>query len=123
MARTKEERNAWLRAWRKRTPGLAFKRYHRARMRNKYGMPPERYDYLLLAQHSKCLICKSFMHIPTADSRVRNGKSVVVDHDHETGEVRGLLCNNCNRALGLFSHNVETLELAHRYMKHWESMK
>ena len=37
-----------------------------------------------------------------------NGKSrFSVDHNHETGEVRGLLCNNCNRAFGLLGDNVE----------------
>ena len=40
-----------------------------------------------------------------------------VDHCHETGKIRGLLCHNCNRALGLFKDNVEFLERAILYLK------
>lgn len=42
---------------------------------------------------------------------------LVVDHDHNTGVVRGLLCHNCNRALGLLQDNPETLEVAIAYLK------
>jgi hypothetical protein len=63
-----------------------------AHLRNKYGITIEEYDTLLLAQGGVCGICKQ----PPSE------RYLAVDHDHETGEVRGLLCIGCNVALGLF---------------------
>lgn len=40
-----------------------------------------------------------------------------IDHDHETGKVRGLLCNNCNRAIGLLGDSVSTLLDAVEYLR------
>jgi hypothetical protein len=122
--RSKEDRNAWLRDWRKRKPELAFGRYFRARMRNKYHWPPERYEYILMAQGGKCLICREFLQVATPHSRTsRTSRSAVVDHDHAMDEARGILCNNCNRALGLFSHNIDTMERAANYIRNWERLK
>lgn len=42
---------------------------------------------------------------------------LVVDHDHATGKVRGLLCHNCNRALGLLHDNPVTINNALEYLK------
>jgi hypothetical protein len=58
----------------------------------------------LLSSQKSCTIC---------------GKEerLVVDHDHETGKVRGLLCNHCNRGLGHFRDNIEFLEDAIKYLR------
>lgn len=58
-------------------------------MKRKYGIGLEEYNLLLESQDGKCAIC-----------RVEPKKlSLSVDHDHDTGEVRGLLCPRCNRAV------------------------
>jgi hypothetical protein len=58
----------------------------------------------LKATQTRCLICNS-------------DEKLVVDHDHETGKIRGMLCNHCNRGLGHFRDNPELLEKAKDYLK------
>jgi hypothetical protein len=60
----------------------------------------------LLEQKYKCAICFE-----------RPNHRLAVDHDHYTGRVRGLLCKNCNRALGYFKDNMEHLQNAVGYLK------
>lgn len=66
------------------------------------------YDKLLEKQNGKCAICGT--ETPGGPGRFH------IDHDHPTGEIRGLLCNNCNRALGLFKDNPEILMVAAQYL-------
>lgn len=47
-------------------------------------------------------------------------EQLVVDHDHSTGEVRDLLCHNCNRALGLLQDSIENTKAALNYLKKWK---
>lgn len=54
-----------------------------------YGLTEEEYQILWNSQGGKCAICGK-----------ESGKALCVDHDHKTGKVRGLLCDNCNAALG-----------------------
>lgn len=58
----------------------------------------------LKATQTKCLICNS-------------DEKLVVDHDHKTEKIRGMLCNHCNRGLGHFRDNQELLEKAKDYLK------
>lgn len=76
-------------------------------LRLKFGMTLEDYDSMLEQQDGKCAICKS------EDSK---GKRFSVDHNHKTGEVRGLLCNPCNAALGLLKDSPEIINSAKEYL-------
>lgn len=69
------------------------------------------YDAMLKAQGGRCAICRS--------SSVRNGSQKVlhVDHDHDFGHVRGLLCSPCNKALGGFRDSPSLLRAAARYVE------
>ena len=83
--------------------------------KSRYGLTPEDFQCLWFSQAACCAIC----HTPLDDSfgRHHNRNKVVVDHNHKTGNVRGLLCTMCNKGLGLFKDNVEYLERAGDYIK------
>lgn len=75
--------------------------YKRAwKLRTKYGINPEQFDEMLEAQNGVCAICKK---------ECPSGTRLSVDHDHETGQVRALLCKNCNLVIGYAHENVEIL--------------
>lgn len=75
-------------------------RSHRSKLRCQYGLTLDDYDEMLEVQNGGCAICGM-----TPED---HGKRLYVDHDHETGETRGLLCHNCNVAIG-FLHNSQEL--------------
>lgn len=75
--------------------------------KSKYGLDEKQYLNLFKVQNNKCQICK----IPFTEVRA------CVDHNHETNKVRGLLCDNCNTALGLFKDTIHNLENAIKYLK------
>lgn len=111
------QRNGWLRDWCKRHPEARFLRYMRHRLKKKYGITILEYTQMLRDQERKCAICKREMHVTSMEDRSRNGKSATVDHDSATGVVRGLLCNNCNRAIGLLEHDVTVMQNAIEYLR------
>lgn len=80
------------------------------RYKKRYGITLSEYKEKLAAQNFKCLICG----VSEKDSRQ---KKLVVDHCHNTNEVRGLLCHNCNCGLGHFVDNVEVLQKAITYLQ------
>ena len=71
-------------------------------LRRNYGITLEDYDRMLQDQGGACMVC-----LTTAESQ-RYGR-LHIDHDHETGEVRGLLCHHCNTALGLLNEDVSRM--------------
>lgn len=73
-----------------------------------YGITPEEFESMKLAQGNKCAICGS------ADW---GRPSPSIDHDHETGKVRGLLCNRCNRTLGLAEDSIPLLIKMAKYLR------
>ena len=79
----------------------------------RYGMTPPEYEAMLEAQGGLCAICEQ----PETSKRGGVVRRLAVDHCHETGEVRGLLCNNCNRALGMFGDSPATLAGAIAYLE------
>ncbi len=83
-------------------------------LKYRYKLSIEEFEYLRQEQEGKCAICRNELEIHP-DSSVRT-KKVAVDHCHETGKVRGLLCSNCNTGLGMFKDNHELLQAASEYL-------
>jgi len=78
-----------------------------------YGLQIDHYDEMLASQKGLCAICGG---PPPAHTRL------VIDHSHQTGMVRGLLCNRCNVGLGFFRENQSSLANAIQYLQksQWE---
>ena len=82
-------------------------------LRRNYGILFSDYTRMLQEQHSKCAICKRDGFTMAKHHVLK----LVVDHCHKTGLVRGLLCHNCNRALGLLQDSPEELLNAVKYLE------
>lgn len=82
-----------------------------ARLKRQFGISIKEYNEILTRQDGKCLICGN---VPENS----NGKrKLAVDHDHKTGNNRGLLCSNCNVGLGNFRDNPDLLRKAVCYLE------
>ncbi len=100
-----DKANASRYAWREKNREHYLKMKRKWTLKGKYGITPGQFEELALAQGYACAIChnvpKSTLHI---------------DHCHETGRIRGLLCTNCNTALGLLKDNADFLASAITYL-------
>mgnify|MGYP000872898381 FL=1 len=76
-----------------------------------YGISIEQYEHMLAQQDGCCYICRK------PPSGKANGSKLAVDHDHETDQIRGLLCDHCNKGLGQFRDDPELLRLAAAYVE------
>lgn len=74
---------------------------------HKYGLTFDEWRKMMIAQKGRCAICRD---LPQT-------KDLCIDHDHQTGEVRGLLCNSCNLGNGLFRDNPAFLRAAALYLE------
>lgn len=88
---------------------------HRWALANTYGITPEEYTQRLEAQGGVCAICG--LEEPNEHGRTRTRFRLAVDHCHTTGRVRGLLCQKCNRAIGLLHDNTDLLRKAIGYLE------
>jgi len=84
-------------------PEVFRERRRRSFRKTKYGIEQAEYDRLMQEQDGACAICASETNL-------------VIDHCHETGKVRGLLCNSCNKGLGFFGDNDLLLRAAGGYL-------
>jgi hypothetical protein len=136
VARTAQV-NAWHRAWGKRNRNrtrlynMRYRQKNRERCREwrrryavkhptwqrakalwvRYKLTLIQWDRMFKKQGGVCAICKRLTKNPG------KGKPLVVDHDHLTGKVRGLLCHNCNLTLGKFEDRPEWFENIARYLR------
>jgi hypothetical protein len=80
-----------------------------------YGIDVEQYEAMLADQGGVCAIC--LLPERYVDARTGNPRRLSVDHDHQTGRVRGLLCGRCNRSVGQFADDHERLARAAAYLR------
>jgi hypothetical protein len=80
-------------------------------LRGRYGITEAQFNEMNENQGGLCAICHR------TNLYGAKTKELYVDHCHETKKVRGLLCNHCNRALGLFGDSIENLENAILYLR------
>lgn len=81
----------------------------RARTLRSYGLTEADWDALIRRQGNRCAVCRT-------DKPGGRGERWHIDHDHVTGQVRGLLCGKCNSAIGLLGDDPEVIKAAARYV-------
>ena len=74
----------------------------------RFGLTKEQYEAMLEAQGGTCAIC---------DMECVSGRHLAIDHDHETGEIRKLLCTNCNTAIGKLGDSSDLAQRAVEYLR------
>jgi hypothetical protein len=85
------------------------------RVHIRYGIDEYKLEDLLIRSNYKCSICgEDEVNI---DKRTGKIYELSIDHNHNTGEVRGVLCTNCNAGLGHFKDNIDSLKKAISYIK------
>jgi len=89
----------------------------KGRLKRDFGLEIEVYNALVEKQGNLCAVCNK----PEEVRQNGHIKSLAVDHNHTTGKIRGLLCNNCNRTLGLLGDSQDILKKMIDYLaKHSE---
>lgn len=106
---TREGRAAYGKAHRAANPAL----YREKELQKNFSIGSSEYEAMLAAQDGVCDICKK------PEDAVIRGKVIhlSVDHDHSTGKIRGLLCGQCNHAIGKFGDDVGLLQSAADYLR------
>src|ERR1700727_794595 len=105
------KRRAICAAWQKRHPG----KQREASLRYEYNLSREEYNAMLAAQGNACAICGRPETV--VDKKSNKIRELAVDHDHSTGLIRWLLCDRCNRGIGLLKESPLNLRMAAAYLE------
>lgn len=115
----KDRRRVRAAAWAKANPDKVrakSARYHAShpevfrnrRLRRNFGITLAEYEHMIVAQNGVCAICRK---------PCKTGRRLAVDHDHDTGKVRGLLCAGCNIGIGQMNEDPMRLRVAADYLE------
>lgn len=96
------------RNWRLDNPERSKASVRNATLKKKYGITLEDYTALLSKQRGQCRICGTLKS---------EWGQLAVDHNHDTGAVRGLLCFNCNTSIGKMGDDPKLLRRAAEYLE------
>lgn len=105
-----DEGKAKIKEWRKANAERVRAKEPQYKRKLRYGITPEMYAELWNAQNGRC-------YLPSCGRPAE-----VVDHDHDTGEVRGLLCRQCNTALGMLRDNPALMRDAAAYIESFRGL-
>lgn len=116
MAQTKEQVREYNRRYYEKNKATGkWNLYSREKgLKRRYGITEEDYKALFEAQEGKCAVCggqQGRVHPATGEP-----KHLAVDHDHDTNEIRGLLCDACNQGIGIFKDDPDRLLAAAAYL-------
>lgn len=109
----KEEMKNYLSDWQAAHPDKTKVYLDRYYLKKTYGLTIEQYEEMNSKQGGKCALCDKK---ETALSR-SGVRRLSVDHDHKTGQIRGLLCMSCNTSIGKLGDNIEGLKKAIEYLE------
>tara|TARA_R100000365_G_C2732526_1_gene62509 strand:- start:268 stop:669 length:402 start_codon:yes stop_codon:yes gene_type:complete len=93
--------------YRKNNAGDAKELNKKHQRKFRYNLTEEQFKNMIIDCNNKCTICEQSF----------NDIKMCIDHSHDTGKVRGLLCDDCNKALGLFKDSTVNLKNAIDYLK------
>ena len=112
----KKCQSKYAREWVEKNPEKAFNSH----LLRRFGITLDEYNAMLIRQGGVCAVCGE---LPTSVRNRRKGKQrtfiarLVVDHDHATGMVRGLLCSSCNTGIGALKDEAVTVRAALDYLE------
>lgn len=95
--------------WQKKNPEKRKLIRRKCHLKSKFGLTIEKYEEILKSQNYRCYICNIHQN--------KFSRRLAVDHCHKTKVIRGLLCINCNKALGLLNDNISLLYKCIEYLK------
>jgi hypothetical protein len=98
---------AWRKARKARDPARIKEIEYRSRLKTQYGITVEQYEEMVSVQGGVCGIC----------GRPPKKRKLDIDHHHESGRVRGLLCGTCNSAIGLLLDDAAIIRKAEEWVE------
>jgi hypothetical protein len=101
--KNKEKENARSRAYYAANREDQIEKAKARNLLRQYGITKEQRDQMAASQSGKCAVCGL-------------GKKLHIDHDHSTGKVRAMLCDNCNKGIGMFMDDPQLLSAAAQYV-------
>lgn len=100
--------------YKKRHPEKVYRIKKNAALRLRYGITLDEYEAMVAARSGRCDICGQ---TETRTGREGKPRALAVDHDHMTGRIRGLLCAECNTALGRHKDDADWFRRAAEYLE------
>lgn len=93
-------------------------RMRKWRLKQIHGITLDQFVALFESQNGKCGVCDRGLEMSVSYLAGENRDRIAcLDHDHATGRVRGILCNSCNRAIGMLKEDIDILLRAASYLK------